>query len=106
MIVVDPALMWHTTDAGGGHRARKQEPLMITIQTDADFTPKGKRTARNVKTYRGGRQLRWYVSGRIYHRLPVTGENLGLTSQWLEAGRSVAADPMDDFNYVGSRHHY
>jgi hypothetical protein len=57
----------------------------ITIQTDADFTPKGKRTARNVKTYRGGRQLRWYVSGRIYRRLPITGENLGLTSQWLEA---------------------
>ena len=61
--------------------------MKIVIQTDADFTPKGKRSARVVQT-RGqfaGRQLRWYVSGRIYHRLPVTPENIALTSQWLAA---------------------
>lgn len=37
----------------------------IVIQTDADFTPKGKRRVRIVRTTRG-RQVRCYVSGRIY----------------------------------------
>jgi hypothetical protein len=57
----------------------------IEIQTNADFTPKGKRTARVVQTYRGGRQLRWYVGGRMYNRLPVTNDNLKLTREWIAA---------------------
>lgn len=61
-------------------------PLKISIQTDADFTPAGKRTARTVQTDRGGRQLRWYVSGRLYNRLPVTAANAELTQRWIEAG--------------------
>jgi hypothetical protein len=62
--------------------------LKIVIQTDADFTPKGKRTARVVTTrssFGRGRQLRWYVSGRLYNRLPVTTDNVKLTREWLEA---------------------
>ena len=38
----------------------------IIIECDADFTPIGKRTVRIVQTSRGGRQIRGYVSGRIY----------------------------------------
>ena len=59
--------------------------MTITIQTDADFTPRGKRTARIVQTDRGGSQLRWYVSGRLYNRLPVTAANAELTRRWIEA---------------------
>jgi hypothetical protein len=57
--------------------------LKITIQTDADFTPPGQRTARVIKTYRDGRQLRWYVSGKIYNRLPVNASTAELTTKWL-----------------------
>ena len=57
--------------------------LSITIQCPAaDFTPKGKRTARCVQTLRGGRQLRWYVAGRIYRKLPLTQGNIDLTREW------------------------
>lgn len=62
--------------------------LKIVIQTDADFTPAGKRSARVVQTNRGS-QLRWYVSGRVYRRLPPTAENLVLTSRWIEAGEKA-----------------
>ena len=62
--------------------------MTITIQTDADFTPKGKRSARVVQTksqFGIGRQIRWYVSGAIYRRLPVTNDNIALTREWLHA---------------------
>lgn len=65
--------------------------LKITIQADADFTPKGKRTARCVETrgrFGKGRQIRWYVGGRIYRELPnnaITQENIDLTAKWLAA---------------------
>lgn len=61
----------------------------IVIETGADFTPPGKRTARVVKT-RGtmgmGRQLRWYVSGRLYRHLSPNRANLELTRRWIDAG--------------------
>lgn len=61
--------------------------LSITIHCpQADFTPKGKRTARCVQTARGGRQLRWYVGGRLFRKLPVTQSNIDLTREWGVAG--------------------
>lgn len=59
--------------------------MKIIIQTDADFTPKGKRTARVIRTDRGGQQLRWYVGGKIYARRPVTAQNVDITNEWLAA---------------------
>ena len=59
--------------------------LKIVIQTDADFTPKGKRRALVVKTSQGGSQLRWYVGGRYYRRLPVNAANAELTNKWIGA---------------------
>ena len=58
------------------------ERVAIVVQTDADFTPKGKRTARVVRTSRGGTQLRWYVAGRIFRK----GAPAELTAEWLAAG--------------------
>jgi hypothetical protein len=58
----------------------------IVIQVDADMTPKGKRTARIVQTDRNGRQLRWYVAGRIYREFGViNNSNVTLTNEWLAA---------------------
>jgi hypothetical protein len=60
----------------------------ITIQTDADFTPAGKRNARIVKTstrFGEGRQLRWYVAGNLYRRMQPTADNIELTREWLAA---------------------
>lgn len=60
----------------------------IVIQTDADFTPKGKRSAR-VVTVSGrmgrGRQIRWYVGGKLYRRLAPNLWNVNLTNEWLNA---------------------
>lgn len=62
--------------------------MKIVIQTDADFTPKGKRTAR-VVTVSGrmgrGQQLRWYVGGKLYRRLSASSENVKITNEWLAA---------------------
>lgn len=58
----------------------------IVIQTDADFTPPGKRSARVVEIraqFGRSRQLRWYVGGRIYRRMTPSGDNLTMTMQWL-----------------------
>jgi len=58
----------------------------IVIEVDADMTPKGKRTARIVQTDRNGRQLRWYVAGRIYREFGViNNRNVALTNEWLAA---------------------
>jgi hypothetical protein len=62
--------------------------LNIVIQTDADFTPKGKRTARVVtlKNSMGKvSRIRWYVSGRIYRTLPMTTETKAITREWIAA---------------------
>lgn len=58
----------------------------IVIDVDADLTPKGKRTARIVNTDRNGRQLRWYVAGRIYREFcAINKANVDLTNKWFES---------------------
>lgn len=60
---------------------------MLTItfdRQDVDFTPKGKRAARIVQASKS-RQLRWYVSGKLYRKLPITNENLAMTQDWMAA---------------------
>lgn len=58
----------------------------IVIDVDADLTPKGKRAARIVQTDRNGRQLRWYVAGRIYREFgAINNVNVNLTNEWLVA---------------------
>ena len=52
--------------------------LSITIATPYDLTPRGKRTARVVRT-RTGSQLRWYVGGRLFRK----GAPAALTAEWL-----------------------
>ena len=56
---------------------------MITIHTDLDLTPAGKRTVR-VAPY-GLNEIRWYVAGRIYNRLPLNFANVALTTEWMGA---------------------
>ena len=56
----------------------------IVIHTDRDLTPKGKRMAKVVKTDRGA-QLRWYVGGKIYSRMPVTSQNVEKSREWMAA---------------------
>jgi hypothetical protein len=53
--------------------------MQIVINTEYDLTPAGKRVARVVQTSRGGRQLRWYVGGRLYWK----GAPAEHTSEWL-----------------------
>lgn len=53
--------------------------MEITIHSDDDFTPIGKRSARYVQS-RNGLSLRWYVAGRIYWKVAPAH----LTSEWLE----------------------
>lgn len=59
---------------------------VITIQTNADFTPTGKRTARIVKHAMSGKKIkpiiRCYVSGRAY--IDQALENYKLVNEWLE----------------------
>lgn len=52
--------------------------LTLTIPAAVDFTPRGKRVARTVRT-RTGTQLRWYVGGRLFRR----GAPAALTAEWL-----------------------
>ena len=58
--------------------------LKIVIQTDADFTPPGKRRAKTAY----GNRIRWYVSGQIYRTLPITADNIRLSREWVDAGRA------------------
>lgn len=61
----------------------------IVIQSSADFTPKGKRVVRVVRHARSGRQtveqLRWYVGGKSFRSLELTGDNLKLSDAWEKA---------------------
>ena len=60
--------------------------MQIIIKTNADFTPKGKRTAKVVTVGRGGKQLRWYVGGKLYRRFSgITSETLELSREWTSA---------------------
>jgi hypothetical protein len=69
--------------------------MQITITTELDLTPKGKRVARYVRTNRGGTQLRWYVGGRLY----VKGANPALTGEWVsgEGKPGHCPQPWADF---------
>lgn len=53
--------------------------INITIHTDLDFTPSGKRVARWVYGSRGTRQHRWYVGGRLYAKRADPSR----TAEWL-----------------------
>lgn len=58
--------------------------MEIVIQTDYDFTPRGKRGAKVVETRpRKVLQLRWYVGGRLFRRMPNTAANRAMTRDWL-----------------------
>lgn len=63
--------------------------LSITIQTDADFTPAGKRSIRLVRHAKSGKKIpqsiRLYVAGKIYATLPMTVENMKLVETWYAA---------------------
>lgn len=54
--------------------------IKITIQTDADFTPAGKRRAKIAY----GNRIRWYVGGCIYRTLAITAENIEISKRWVE----------------------
>jgi hypothetical protein len=64
----------------------------ITIQTDADFTPPGKRAYKAVCLSGASvyTHIRWYVSGRKYRTLPLNPENYDLSKQWVAAGKAVS----------------
>lgn len=64
---------WNTLQAMGGK---------IVFEA-ADLTPAGKRSARIVGTDRGGKQLRWYVGGRLYKWLSPNAQNVAMTNEWL-----------------------
>jgi len=49
----------------------------IVITTDLDLTPAGKRRVK-VRS-----QIRWFVSGRRYHALPITAANIALSREWV-----------------------
>jgi hypothetical protein len=67
----------------------KNKMIKIVIQTNADFTPKGKRNAKIVTLNNSGfgkcQRIRWYVSGKIFRTLPVSQENINLTQEWMAA---------------------
>lgn len=52
--------------------------MTVTIATDLDLTPAGKRRVGTT-----GRLIRWYVSGRRYHALPITAANAALSREWV-----------------------
>ncbi|NVL49944.1 hypothetical protein F2S72_09345 [Pseudomonas syringae pv. actinidiae] len=58
----------------------------IVIQSEADFTPPGKRAARVVRHSMSGRRtadhIRWYVAGKAYRSLPLSKENVQMTAEW------------------------
>ena len=57
----------------------------IVINTDEDLTPKGKRSAKVVRSRRGKKLpfpvIAWYVGGRFYKHTT----NAKLTNEWLAA---------------------
>lgn len=67
--------------------------MKIIIPADYDFTPIGKRTVKVVRTSRGGRQIRGYVSGRIYIRGFATIE---AAIQWRDNTRNLLPQSWQD----------
>lgn len=68
--------------------------MELRIATNLDFTPRGKRVARRVRTSRGT-QLRWYVGGRLY----VRGASEAMTPEWLanEGAANHRPQPWESF---------
>ncbi len=66
-----------------------ENEMNITIQTNADFTPSGKRSVRIVRHARSGKKIaqsiRLYVAGKIYATLPITIENMKMVEEWYAA---------------------
>lgn len=60
-------------------------PIKLTIHTDRDLTPAGKRRAKLVTMNRGLKQIHWYVGRGRYHELANTQANAELTNEWLAA---------------------
>jgi hypothetical protein len=58
--------------------------MQITIHTDRDLTPDGKRAFR-VLNLRRGVFIRWYVSGRIYRQMAASRANEVLSQEWVAA---------------------
>jgi hypothetical protein len=74
--------------------------MKMVLDMPFDFTPAGKRRVQIVAHNRGRvHRIRWYVSGRRYHVLPVSAENLALSRDW--AANAGAADnrpqPWENF---------
>jgi hypothetical protein len=63
--------------------------ISLVIQTNADFTPSGKRRVRIVRHKHSGRRcapaLRWYVGTKAYRSLPLTNDNIELSAAWKAA---------------------
>ncbi len=57
--------------------------MKIIIQTNADFTPKGKRRVRLVKGSRGQTIIRGYVSGKRY----CVFDDPNVAYLWVHAGQ-------------------
>lgn len=55
----------------------------IVIHTDLDLTPAGKRRFK-VGNYGNYNSITWYVSGRRYHSIPNTAENLKRSQEWAK----------------------
>jgi hypothetical protein len=56
----------------------------IVIQTNADFTPAGKRRAKVAYANTRHARLQWYVSGRVYRTLAISAENIALSKRWVD----------------------
>ena len=59
-------------------------PLKIVIQTDADFTPTGKRRAKVAYASTRHARIQWYVGGRVYRSLAITPDNTELSRKWVD----------------------
>jgi len=65
--------------------------IAITIQSDLDLTPSGKRTARWVYGTNGQPQHRWYVSGRLYSKRADPRRS----PEWAEQAGHIYADILE-----------
>jgi hypothetical protein len=54
---------------------------------NADFTPRGRRVVRVVRTRKNGRAMQptiaWYVGGKLYRYLPITAANVAMSQDWV-----------------------
>lgn len=63
--------------------------LNIVIQTDADLTPKGKRSIKVVKHLKNGKKIKptiaWYVGGKLFRYLELSNESIYLSIEWKQS---------------------